>query len=608
MKKLFIASVSLAALFASSAYAEQYGDQIVVSATKSKKKIKNLGSSITVINKKEIEAKKPVQVLDLLKDVTGLNYNSTGGIGQTTSVYIRGAANDKTQVIYDGVKLSDAASPDAGFNFGNFIADDLERVEVLKGPQSALYGSAAIGGVINITSATPKEGLSGLVNLESGSKDTYLQRYGIAYKNGNFTGKLNLHSYQTQGISAAALGTERDGYRNNGVSGSANYAFDNNNNFDVRADYTKSNADYDSSIFKDTSDKVDTKSNMLYAGWNNVALNGRLHQTISAQNYNSYRDYSAGYDYNGRIYSFAYQGNLKVSDQFSLVGGASRDENKANYSEYIGDSIHNAKNHMNSFFGEAQIQPIKKLNITAGLREDEHSAYGNHLSARGTIAYKLLPTTIVRANYGEGFKAPSLYQLYNKFAGNPSLKSETSHGYEFGVNQQFGDNLNVDLAYFNNKENNPIIYDDATYIYENVASVQTHGIELAAKGKVNNVLLNGGYTYLNAKDETTGNQLYRRPKNTAFASMGYEWPNKVTTYLDWNYIGERSDLYYAKDYSKVNTNLKSVSLFGLRASYDLDDKTQIYARVQNIGDKKYQEVYGYNTLGRTATIGLKVKY
>lgn len=642
MKNKIILSIGFIAIIPNFVIAEEIKtlETIVITATKSEKSLNEIGSSISYIDAKKLEQLQSVSIIDALKTLPALSITSNGGYGQPTSVRIRGAEPEHTQVIYDGVRLADASSTAGGFDFADLMSADCEKIEVLKGPQSSLYGSDAIGGVINIISKLRKrEGYDGNISIEAGSFESYLAKAGLNAKIGNLSYNINALSFQTNGISALAKengGKEKDPYENLGISSNFNYILNEFLSFDFRARFGKSRADYDANYLPPNYDLSDSnhyneiEAKQFYFGINNLSEKGNFKQTISYRFYETNRQYfnpdssvKLNGDYIGKIDAIEYQANWKLSNVFSLVSGLVHENSKYDFrnpsSLNPNPAFESANSTLNSAFIEGQANPIKGFYATIGARFDNHSEYGDHASLRATMAYSPNESkTIFRANYGDGFKAPSLYQLYSEY-GNIDLKPEISKAFEFGITQKLPKDFKFDLAYFNRETSNqigwfpcwpnykPLCASRPYGFYENIASTETKGYEAALNGKIGALVINIGISQIDPKntslnDVNFGKLQPRRAKTQANINLNYDFSSKLKTSFEYRHVG--------KSFENISNSipLKSYDLLAIRASYKLNEKFEIYGRAENLKDEKYQTAYGYGTLPRSFTIGLRAKF
>lgn len=640
MRKILLISGSILSFATAPAFAQtQAKDEIVVvTANRSAKPLSQIGSSIVVINAARIAKLRPIQLLDLLAEVSSISFNRNGGIGSYTNVRIRGAEGEQTQIMYDGVRLNDPSLPSGGFDFGTLIANDIGRVEILKGPQSSLYGSDAIGGVINIFSRIPQSAFEARVGAEIGTLNSHTLRAGISGKSANLSYAISTIDYGSDSVSQLSErfgGRESDPFRNQGIAARLNYAISPNVNIDARANYAKSKLDFDGYpapfyAFSDTAEYSKSDQGQFYLGLNTNSFSGRLQQTLSAKKFTSNRanfDTSLSpnttYIAHGALEALEYQGNLTISERLDLVFGAGVETSKysnrapASWNPNPPSERQSASNQ--SAYVEAQFEAITNLNATIGVRTDKHEAFGGHESLRATLAYRPNEgNTIFRASYGDGYKAPTLFQLYSEY-GNIALRPEQATSYDIGISQKFANVWQFGFSYFTRETRNQIgfftcwptttpLCDTRPYgYYDNIASTETSGIEAEFGGKIFGVNLSGGLSQLSAKntavgDANFGKQLARRPKVRSFLSVSYDWTDDIETELNWQHSGE------AFDDAANSRGLKAYDLLNFRASWQISPSFAIYGKIENLSDENYQTTYSYGTSSRTFAIGLEAKF
>lgn len=638
MRRILFLIIGFLGFVANSAWAQTNQEIVVITANRSAKPLSQIGSSIFVIDAARIDKLKPIQLVDLLAEVSSISSNRNGGIGSYTNVRIRGAEGEQTQIMYDGVRLNDPSLPSGGFDFGTLMANDIERVEILKGPQSSLYGSDAIGGVINIFSRAPQSAFEARAAVEIGSLNSHTLRAGISGKSENLNYAIAAIDYGSDSISQLSEhfgGRESDSFRNRGIGVRLNYAISPNVNIDARANYAASKLAFDGYpppfyAFSDTDENTKSDQGQLYLGINTNSDSGRLQQTLSAKRFTSNRtNYDPSllpnttYIAHGALEALEYQGNLAINELLSLVFGAgietSKYSNRAPAPWYPGPPSERQSATNKSAFVEAQFEAIANLNATIGIRSDNHEAFGGHESLRATLAYR--PNggnTIIRASYGDGFKAPTLFQLYSDY-GNVALKPEQAVAYDFGISQKFGRDWQFGFSYFIRETKDqigffscwpattPLCNTRPFGYYANIARTETNGVEVEFNGKIFGVNLNGGLTQLSAKniaagDANEGKQLARRPKLRSFLNVSYDWSEDFNTELSWTHSG------IAFDDAANLTAMKAYDLLNFRASWQISPKFEIYGKIENLSDANYQTTYSYGTNPRTFAIGLEVKF
>ncbi|WP_254062998.1 TonB-dependent siderophore receptor [Caulobacter sp. S45] len=615
--------------------------EVVVTANRSPMPIDQVGQSVTVLTAPQIKADQETIVSDILARTPGVSFSRNGGPGGTTSVYIRGAESDQTVVLIDGVKVNDPSDVGAGYDFSNLLAGDISRIEILRGPQSALYGSEAIGGVVNIITAEPTKPLEGDVQAEGGSYGTAYVRGGIGGKEDHYDWRLGAYYQSTDGVSdfdKAFGGKEDDGFHTAGVSGRFRYDLTPDLQFDQRAYYTWSRNEFDgfdtpTFTFGDDAEFGRTQQLVDYTGLNLSLFDGRLKNRL-AYEYNGLDRRNEDPDQVGTKFTFIaqgrantieYEGTFAIAPGYQLVFGAQSERSTMNEESPAFDpGPTKAHATINSGYGQIVGEVLRGLTLTGGIRYDDHSTFGDHVTGQASAAWKLNEgNTILRASFGQGFKAPSLFQLYSEF-GNTTLRPEESNGWDAGVEQHFFDGrVVVQATYFGRETKNLIEFVDCTGIgdpaicaghdaaggvYQNVDKSSAEGVELQADWKASEALdFSANYTFDDAEDRspdspTRGDQLARRPKNTGNFSATYLWPVKLKTTAAVRYAGQSFD----DDADTVP--LKSYTLLDLRASYPLRDNLELYARVENLTDAHYETTFQYGTLGRAGYAGVRLSF
>ncbi len=603
-------------------------EQVVVTANRALTPVDDVGQQVTVLTLPQIRLDQETGVADILARTPGVVVTRNGGPGETTALNIRGADSDQTVVLIDGVKVNDPSDVGTGYDFANLLTGDVSRIEVLRGPQSTLYGSEAIGGVVNIITNDATKPLQGDVQAEGGSYGTAYVRGGIGGKDGPATFRLGAYYNSTDSVSAfdrAFGGREDDGFHTAGASGRFTYDLTPDIQFDERAYYTWSRAEFDGfdtpvapgaefSSFGDDDEFGRTQQVVDYTGLNISALDGRLKNRIAYEyneldRRNEEPDGAYGgkstFDGLGRSNTFDYESTFAIAPGYNLVIGA-QDEKSSFSTDSYGGPATKANVSIDSGYGQITGHVLPNLTLTGGVRYDAHSTFGDHVTGQASAAYVVVPGTILRASFGQGFKAPSLYQLYSPY-GSLSLRPEEANGWDAGVEQHlFADRLTLSATYFGRKTTNLIDFvvcasaDQAGCtparlsnggFYDNVAKAEAEGVELQADWKPIDALeLTGNYTFDDDEDRsegsfTRGDQLARRPKNTANVSASYLWPIKLRTIAAVRYAGQSFD----DDADSVL--LKSYTLLDIRASYPLRENLELYARVENLTDKHYETTY-----------------
>lgn len=603
------------------------GGTIVVTALRTPVPLDRVTTQATVLDRDVIDRSQAVVVSDLLVRTPGVTASRTGGFGTTTGVRIRGAESDQTVVVVDGVKLNDPSSPGGGYDFGDLFVGDAARIEVLRGPQSTLWGSQAIGGVVNVVTDVPTAPLAGSGLVEGGSRGTADTRAGIGGKDGGLRWQVAGNAFRTDGISAIAPafgGRERDGYRHAG--GSARLLADvaPDMSVDLRGYLSHGQVDLDAGFGPpDTREHATTTNWIGYAGVNAAFFGGRLRNRLALtrnQLVRRNRDPELGADdltfrANGRNTHVEYQGSLAIARGWDATFGVEHERSRfRSLSPQFQAAPDGGAVSIDSVYGQLDATVAPGLTFTGGLRHDWHETFGGRtLLSAGGVWTAAGPGTRVRASYGEGFKAPTLYQLYSEY-GNLALRPESAHGFDVGAEQPlFGGHATVGAAYFRRATRNLVQFasdppraDRPFGYYRNVARAEAHGIEASAAARFGPLDLAANYSWIASEDRspgaTRGNDLARRPRHAASASAGFRWPGGLTTTVALTHAS------HSFEDGASTIRLAGYTLVDVRAEQPLGHGLALFARVENVGDEHYQTAYRYGTLGRSLYGGVRARF
>jgi vitamin B12 transporter len=614
--------IAALALLPAAARAEdsvENANTIVVTAARYDQKISEVGKSISVIGLQEIEQRQTVSIAELLRTLPGVTIQSNGGPGAFTSIFIRGAQSEQTVALVDGVKINDPASPGGGFNFADLLTDNLERIEVLRGPQSVLWGSRAIGGVVNVITREPTDTLNLSASAEYG-------RYDHGHVSGAVTGKAGPVGFSagagyltTDGISVADSGTERDGYHLFGANLKTVTEISDTVSVDLRGYYTRSKVDFDgfpppNYSLADTAEYQRQQQMVGYAGINAALFDGRLKNRIATAytlvdkaTYDPAGTPLKNFDTRGRNLRFEYQGVADLGLVQATFGAEHEQERFRIISIY--SPLSHKKANTDSAYIDVHAKPVEGLNLGAGIRYDDHSQFGDATTKSADAAYSPnAGRTTIRASYGEGFKAPTLYQLYGDF-GTPTLKAERAKGWDAGISQALiGDTLAVSATWFNRRVTNQIDFDLGTFTYANIARAHAEGVELELRiAPASNFLVTANYSFTNARnrersDRNFGKQLARRPRQSVNVAADYSWSFGLKTGATITHVANSFD-------NAANTvRLGSYVLVDVRAAMPVTEAVELFARVENLFDEQYETARGYGQRGRAAYGGLRLRY
>jgi vitamin B12 transporter len=587
-------------------------EEIIVSANRIETKRTQTGSSVSVVTAADIELRQAASVTELLRRLPGISSSTTGGLGGATAIRLRGADAGQTLILINGVKLNDPSTPGNQYNFANLTTGNIERIEVLQGPQSTLYGSSAISGVINIITRRATDGTSLSANIEGGSFTTGRGDISLGMGDGPFAVTVNLGYVRSDGFSAADENdgnSESDAYKHLNLS--LNTSLEVNELVAVGGyiRYSESDLNFDAFDFVlgivDGDETEDAKDLQVGFHLNADLIDGRWKNRFSANLSNIDRnDFALGaqtFAAVGRRQNYDYLGTIKLDDAATLILGAELEKARITTESFgFFASFDSGEADITSLFSEIQLQPLEGLTLTGGFRFDDHQTFGNHTSFRTTLAYYFAGSgTLFRANWGEGFKAPTLFQLFSSF-GNAGLQPETSKGWEAGIEQEiFDTGARISATYFERDVENQIDFNLTTFVFDNLVQTATQGIEITALLPVGPRFgFNGNYTYLKARDVVSDAVLLRRPKHSANADVYFLPLQDVTISAGFRYVGTQQD---------TAGPLKDFFVVNLRGSWQFNDNVEVYGRIENVLNREYQEVTGFGTADISFYLGLRLK-
>uniref|UniRef100_UPI00286E0DF5 TonB-dependent receptor n=1 Tax=Phenylobacterium sp. TaxID=1871053 RepID=UPI00286E0DF5 len=508
-----------------------------------------------------------------------------------------------------------------------------------RGAQSTLWGGQAIGGVINIVTAEPAQAFEGGLQAEAGTQDTTYLRGAVAGRSDHLVWRLSAGHYETGGVSAFARGAEDDGYRQASVSGRARVIVSDDLSLDLRAVYTKNRNEFDgfpapAFSFADTGQYAEIEELVGYAGLNIALLDGRLKNRLAfgytnsdSLNFNPAQAVTPlTFDSTGRNRRWEYQGSLEITRAWTATFGAEREEasfrSRAPSAFAPSPVAATAEVAIDSLYAQVRGDLSGHLSVSVGLRRDSHDTFGDHSLGQVSAAWSIGEETLLRASFGQGFKAPTLYQLYSEY-GNLGLKAEQADGWDLGVEHSVGDGwLVVTATGFGRETENQIDFVSCAFgslapicnpggvarfgYYDNTAKTTAHGVELVGAVTAGPFSLDANYSWTHTENRSAGanrgKELARRPEHQANLAATYRWPSGLSTTADIRHVGASFD-NAANSYV-----LQSHTLLDLRASYPVSETFEVYGRVDNVLDDSYETVRNYGTLGRAATLGVRAKF
>ena len=594
---------------------ERLEDITVTTATKATQKLEEVTSNIAVITTQEIEERHYTTVTEALNSLVGVSFTNSGGLGQPTSLYLRGMASARVLVLIDGIRYNDVTGL-TGAPFEHLMISDIEQIELIKGANSGIWGADASAGVINIITKKAKKGLHFGVSQEFGSFETSKSNADISYKNSNFYIKATYSDTNSKGFSAVAPKgqdldkLEDDGYSNKTSSIKAGLNINSKNSIDI------------SHTIIEAKTEADAYDNVTYSFNPNSRYNSKTKDKFSKINYHHvdnfnrlnifakksefsryYPDASFSKNFDGVVDEYGLTSKIGYKENdFILIGGEykkfehknSIDKKYNNRAFFITNS-----NSVNMLDG--------KTIFTQSLRQDNYDKFENKLTGKVGLKYLHSKGFLAGANWGTAYNIPTHYNLFDPYAGNSKLTPEESVGYDLTVGYK-----SFKATYFNSSVDDMIEYQSQFDVsgnwiggkYQNIkGKSELKGFELSYQQDIlDSTIITLGYTTLDAKDRD-GNILARRAKESLKFTLDYYGIENLYLGLNGEYVGER---YEQKD--KQGTQTGKYTIANFNANYQIDNSFSLYGKVVNLTDKKYQRVDGYATSPRAFYGGVKFRY
>ncbi len=588
---------------------------MIVTATGDESDVSTLAHSITVISSEEIEKHGWTTLPQALRHVPGMHIVQNGSPGSVASVFIRGTRSQHVLVMIDGVRINDPSRATRSADIAGIDLSGVERVEIVRGPQSGLYGSDAFSGVINIITQGGAQPSS--LSVEAGSYETYRVVGTLNGKTGVVNFATSASYIDSEGFSSASDeyegNHENDGFSTLNLSAKVGVQATESIFADISARYIDSENEYDlgAGPNADSDDNVAKGESISVRGGLRYAQPDSIWSSKITCDYASFdREYDStwGIDtFDGDNLETEWRNNFAVNDVHMLAAGLVYMDESAN-----GNGFGKETADILGVYLQDEIA-YGDLNAVASLRYDSHDEFGDEVTYRVAPSYAVCAGSRLKASVGTAFKAPSLYQLYAPAGiwgpvGNDDLKAEEMFGWDIGLEQVLvADLLKFDLVWFQNDIDNMIEFANG---YENVAEAETKGVEFGLiYTPVDSVIVNATYTYTDAKDKSTDTQLIRIPENRATLDVSYA----VTKRLDMNatllYVDSRNDLYFDPSmFMSVDVTTDSYMTLDIAANFALTEMVALFGRIENLTDEDYEEVYGYGTPDRSVYGGAKVLF
>ena len=610
MKRTLLATAAPLALVFAPAHAQEAPfalDEIVVTGAftaLAPQPLARTGATVDLLDGDALEASPRSTLAGTLTTLPGLSFSSNGGLGTNTTLRIRGLDTSYIGVRIDGIDVTDPSSTQTAFNFGGLTKAGLGRVEVIKGSQSALYGSEAIAGVVDIATARSEDlGFTGRLRAEAGSFETWSGTLGLTQRTEAGQLSFNLDRTITDGISTRAGDDEADGFQQTFATLTGDYEVSDSVTLGFSALWRDAELEIDRSATDNSGiTYTEQAGGRVFAQIDAFGIDNELSYSF----YSSDREDPGGFTraFRGDRRTLAYVGTGDVGTT-TLSFGADWTEETIDTDSVSGEDV------TVSVFGEAVVRPAETLDLALSLRHDDSDDFGGQTTGRLAAAWQAAPDTTVRAVAGTGFRAPSLFERFSDF-GDPDLEAEESVSVELGVEQRLGEDSFVKATAFYTEIDNLIRFDpNATACgtgsgcYAQVdGTTTTRGVELSGRYALaqGRAALFGAYTYTDA--ETEGGRLARVPRHDLLLGVEGEFVDRLTGRFDIQHVADVE----ASEFAPADNKVGDYTLANLGLDYALTDTIAATLRVENLFDEDYETAGGFNQPGRAAYVGLSTSF
>jgi len=608
-------------------------ERVIVSGSRTEASLADTGSAVSVITAQELEQRQIRFVSDALREVPGIAVSRLGPVGTVTQVRIRGAEANHTVVLIDGVKINDPFTSEV--DFAHLLSAQIDRIEILRGPQSVLYGSEAIGGVISIFTKRGAPGVQADASVEGGSFSTVSGSAAVRGATQTFNYALSASALNTDGTNVSRFGSEDDGYRNRTLYARAGWTPASTASLDASLRYRDSRSMFDPQDFgfppgptfgliidgdrRSEGDQLDAK------------LRGRLatgpveHQLGFARTQTEEDTFANGTftnGFEGNRTRFDYQGTwrfggLSVPQALTLAAEHERQQFESKGATSASAQNQTRDNDKTGVAAEYRVRLPSLTALTLSARRDNHELFDDATTYRITAAQPLGQRLKLRASYGTGIANPTFFELFGFIAGsfdpNPSLKPEKSRGFDVGADFAIADGGRLSITYFDADLQNEITGTfDLTTFRSSVANLsgksKRRGFEAEALYSPSAQLtVSVAYTYTDAK-QPDGQIEVRRPRHVASAAITYALPSALGTItLAADHNGRQEDLDF-RTFTSARVTLRDYTLVRLAGQYAITRNLSLTARAENLLDQDYEEVFSYRPSGRAFYAGVQARF
>ena len=616
MKQLFIAlNLALPVLLISSQISVAHAEdavslnnsgelEVTVTANRLEQKSIDTLAPVSVITRDDIENTQAQDVIDVLRLQNGVDISRNGGPGSITSVFLRGSSSQQVLVLLDGVRVSSATS--GGFDWSGLPLTQIERIEIVRGPRAAIYGSDAIGGTIQIF--TRKKSGS-YVSGTLGKYGTSGLNLGTS-KNGEKTDfALNVATESSKGFSATnsragefSFNPDLDGYSKKSINTSVSHQITDKTKTGVSFFYSDTVADFDQgeSDFEIQTINAFVSSKISDKWSTKLSVSEARNETISASTFGQSV-------FDTKRLEIDWQNDLKISDNHDFTVGLNHRKTDANiegFNSFDGDITNNA-------IYATGLNRYGKFNVDLSARYDDHSQAGSEVTGQIATGYSFTPNTNAYVSYGTAFRAPNINDLFNPgfpnftdptifdFAGNPDLEPETSKTFEVGVKTNIGKNSRLNFSVFRTKVEDQIVFQGPNSQLINLDETLLKGFEVSFSGNTEKYDWGLGATIQRAVDNKTNERLIRRPNNKFTLDVGAKITPKTRLGLDAVFSSDRIDTDFSS-FPSSKVSLDSYSVINASLNHKISKSVNLGLRVENLGDTIYETAIGFNTPRRGA--------
>lgn len=561
------------------------------------------GATIDVANSADIqrEGASATAALDLLP---GISVSANGGLGSSATVRIRGLSGPYVGVRIDGIDVTDPSGPQTAFNFGRLTTGSLDRLAVVKGTQSAVYGSEAIAGVVEVETWRPEvSGVSGKAQLELGSFETRSANLSFGYLDDRAELALSLGRVTSEGYSARDTDDENDGFEQSLVNLFAAYQVSDAIRIGFNGFWSEGTAEYDQAATDPRGEIDETRRGVRMFG--EVQAGAWTHE-LSFSRYEIERFDPVGFtrDFLGERDTVAYLATGDLSSGVSLAFGADWSEERA----ALDGDAYDASN--SAVFAEVKATPTDAVELSLTLRYDDYSDFDGQLSGRAALSYRLDEATTVRASLGTGYRAPSLYERFGPYAGSTPLDPEESLSFDLGIEHSYGDRGTVKATVFWAEIDNLIGFGSGPnclpsqtfgcYIQTD-GTTETRGLELSGSYAITDrVRVSGAYTLTNTEND--GERVVRVPRHDLSLALEADVTDRLQVGINMTRVSDTLDGF------GTLTPLDDYTVWDVSARYAITDMASVYGAIDNVGDVSYQTVRGFNAPDRTIRFGVETSF